>query len=292
MKHSVMRGLIITADDFGLHERVNEAIERGHREGILGCTSLMVSAPAAADAIARAKRCPSLRVGLHIVLADGQSTLGAARVPALTKASGWMPDAPFFDGVRYSLLPHVRRQLAEEIRAQFEAFTATGLPLDHVNTHKHRHVHPVVLSLILAIGRDYGMRAMRLPSEAHAPLWLRPWTALVRRRLARARIAHNDYVIGIAQSGRFDETAWLAAIAEIGSHTGGVVEIYCHPAVQGRAPLTPSMQDYRHADEFAALLSPRVAKALETVRQRGFAFGGFADVFANASDAFGARRLA
>ncbi len=51
-------GLIITADDFGLHESVNQAVERAHREGVLSAASLMVAAPAAADAIARARAFP------------------------------------------------------------------------------------------------------------------------------------------------------------------------------------------------------------------------------------------
>ena len=66
--------------------------------------------------------------------------------------------------------------------------------LDHVNAHKHFHLHPTVLGLILRIGRDFGLQAMRLPREAGGPLLLRPWLALLRRRLERAGIAHNDFV--------------------------------------------------------------------------------------------------
>ncbi len=36
--------LIVTADDFGLHAAVNEAVEQAHRGGILTAASLMVSA--------------------------------------------------------------------------------------------------------------------------------------------------------------------------------------------------------------------------------------------------------
>jgi hopanoid biosynthesis associated protein HpnK len=174
--------------------------------------------------------------------------------------------------VRFFFLPHVRKQLAREIRAQFEAFAQTGLTLDHVNTHKHFHLHPTVLGLILAIGREYGMKAMRLPFEANAPLWLKPWIAQVRARLDRAGIVHNDYVVGIAASGRMDEATWLAALADL---PPGVSEIYCHPALHGTLALSEGMRDYRHADELHALLSPRVAAA---IRALGAPVGGFADV--------------
>src|SRR5215469_9338832 len=61
-----MKRLIVCADDFGLDVAVNEAVEEAHRHGILSCASLMVAGPAAADALARARRLPTLGVGLHL----------------------------------------------------------------------------------------------------------------------------------------------------------------------------------------------------------------------------------
>jgi hopanoid biosynthesis associated protein HpnK len=270
------RTLIVTADDFGLHERVNVAVERAHCDGVLTAASLMVGAPAAADAVERARRLPQLRVGLHLVLADGPATLSAAQIPALVDDQGRFGDRMVRDGFRFFLLPQVRRQLEKEIRAQFDAFAATGLVLDHVNTHKHFHLHPTVLALILQIGRDYGLHAMRVPFEAHAPWWLRPWIGLVRARLRRAGVAHNDYVVGIANTGAMDEAAWLDALANL---PPGVGEIYSHPAMAGDGPITPTMHAYRPADELAALVSPRVAAALDAA---GIVRGGFADVFPEA----------
>src|ERR1700728_4968394 len=80
--------LIITADDFGLSEPVNAAIEEAHRRGILTATSLMVGAAAVADAVARARRLPNLRVGLHVVLTDGRPVSPRADVPGLLDDKG------------------------------------------------------------------------------------------------------------------------------------------------------------------------------------------------------------
>ena len=272
------RTLIFTADDFGLHERVNEAVERAHLHGVLTAASLMVAAPAAREAAARARRLPDLRVGLHLVLADGAAFLPREAIPALVDADGRFGDNMVRDGFRFFLLPQVRKQLALEIRAQFEAFAKTGLPLDHVNTHKHFHLHPTVLGLIIEIGRDYGMRAMRLPCEWREPLWLKPWIGLVRDRLDHAGIAHNDYVVGIAKTGQMTEGVLLDALAKL---PDGVGKIYCHPAVMGEGALSPGMRGYRHADELAALLSPRVEAAIEAA---GATRGGFADVFGHEHD--------
>jgi len=110
-----------------------------------------------------------------LVLADGPAVLprrGFRRwsMRAAALATRWRGD-----GTRFFFLPQARRQLAAEIRAQFETFAASGLALDHVNAHKHFHLHPTVLSLILSIGRDHGLRAVRLPLESGAPAFLRPW---------------------------------------------------------------------------------------------------------------------
>jgi len=272
-KARAKRGLIVTADDFGLHPAVNEAVELAHRDGVLTAASLMVGAPAAADAVARAQRLPRLRVGLHLVLADGAAVLPRAAIPALVDAEGRFGDRMARDGVRFFFLPAVRRQLAAEIRAQFEAYAATGLPLDHVNAHKHFHLHPTVLSLILSIGRDYGLRAVRLPAETGAPALLRPWLRLLARRLDAAGIAHNDNVVGIEHSGHMDENLMLEALRKL---PAGVTEIYLHPATASGSVIATSMPDYRHADELAALLSPRVRAAVEGL---GIPLGGFGDLF-------------
>jgi len=261
--------LIVTADDYGLHEAVNEAVERAYCEGVLQAASLMVAAPAVADAVERARRLPGLAVGLHLVLADGKAILPPARVPDLVDAHGMFGQAMVRQGFRYFFLPHVRRQLAAEIRAQFEAFSATGLNLDHVNAHKHFHLHPTILSLTLSIGHEFGLRAVRLPAEPGMGPWLRPWLALMRRRMDKAGVVYNDHVFGIEHSGNMDETALLDILRHL---PDGLSEVYLHPATHGG--LVPSMADYRHADELAALLSPRVQ---DTIAERYRLCHGFAD---------------
>jgi len=283
--HPMRKFLIITADDFGLHEAVNDAVEQASRSGILTAASLMVAAPAAADAVRRARKMPNLRVGLHLVLADGHAMLPPDLIPGLADETGRMNGRMFVNGIRFVAYPQLRRQLEAEIRAQFSAFLRTGLTLDHVNAHKHFHLHPTLLEMLLRIGREFGAPALRVPDE---PIWfaarfgnwgsganavlLSPWIALMKRRLRSAQIVHNDRVFGIAASGAMDEEKLLAILARLPM---GVTEIYLHPAVQSGLAIAESMTDYRHADELAALLSPRVRAA---VAAGGFGHGGYADI--------------
>jgi chitin disaccharide deacetylase len=259
--------LIVCADDFGLDPAVNAAVEEAHRHGILSTASLMVGAPAAADAVARARRLPELHVGLHLVLVDGRPVSPPAAVAGLVGADGRFDGNMARAGLRFFCLPQIRRQLAQEIRAQFEAFRATGLALDHVNAHKHFHLHPTVAGLIVEIGRDYGMKAMRVPAEPAGvlraaysqeppplPLY-RLWVEWLRRRLRRAGIAVNDHVFGLAWSGNMVEERVLRLLAHLPQ---GVSELYFHPASECNAALAGAMPGYRHTDELAALTSAAV----------------------------------
>ena len=73
-------------------------------------------------------------------------------------------------GAAMFFLPKVRRQLEAEIEAQFAAFAATGLPLDHVNAHKHFHLHPTIAGLIVKLGKRHGVKGARVPLEPQAVL--------------------------------------------------------------------------------------------------------------------------
>jgi len=202
------------------------------------------------------------------VLIDGRPILPPDQLGGLVRRDGTFDDNLLGAALRISFIPGARRRLAAEIRAQFEAFHATGLALDHVNAHKHMHLHPTIARLVIEIGRDYGMRAMRLPAEPRAPLRRAlpgerlqmppPGFAVgaLRQRLRRAGLAFNDHVFGIAWSGAMTEHRLLALLPHLPT---GLSELYCHPATE----TTPRLPGYRPTEELAALLSERVRQSIE-----------------------------
>src|SRR5262249_58148459 len=111
--------------------------------------SWMVGGAGAAAAGERARRLPGLRVGLHVVVVEDRPVLAPEQVSRLTDDRGYLSGRLVSSGVRFFFSPTARRQLAAEIRAQFERFAATGLALDHVNAHNHMHLHPTVLAIVL-----------------------------------------------------------------------------------------------------------------------------------------------
>jgi len=276
-----VRRLIVTADDFGAAVEVNEAVERAHRDGILSAASLMVAGAAAGDAVRRARAMPSLRIGLHLVLVEGKPVLPAAAVPDLVDTSGNFRTDMARAGAAMFFFPKVRAQLAAEIEAQFAAFAATGLRLDHVNAHKHFHLHPTIAALIVKAAKAHGVKGARVPLEPQAVLsrienhkasgvvmLTAPFARALRARFRRAGIASPDSVFGLAWSGAMT-TPRLAGLIE--HLPEGLSEIYVHPAT---GPYPGSAPGYQYAAELAALTDPAQPARLAA---RGIKTGGFGD---------------
>ena len=260
---------MITADDFGADVAVNEAVEIAHTRGILTAASLMVSGAAVEDAVARAQAMPALGVGLHLVLVDGRPVLPAEQVPALVGPDGRFHDNMLRTAFAISFNPAAHAQMRAEVEAQFARFATTGLPLDHVNAHKHFHLHPVILATILDVGKAYGLRAIRCPREGKGLMaW---WAGLLGRRLRRAGYATNDAVVGLTHSGAFTAQRMRAALADLPE---GLTEIYTHPATADRWP--GAAPGYGYRAELAALTDPHAKTLLQ-------ASGALAGTFAQAA---------
>lgn len=271
-----MKTLVVTADDFGLDVSVNEAVERGHARGVLTAASLMVTAPAAADAVERARRLPNLGVGLHIVLVDGVPALPPGDIPDLVRPDGRFTAGLFGKGVAIFCLPRVRRQMEAEVNAQFEAFRDTGLVLDHVNGHQHFHMHPSIVEVIVKMADRYGVPAVRVPREPVIRSWRaqrdgtfrRAWISAfhfpravgMARKLRGAGLGVNDWIFGLCDSGKMTERRILSFLRHL---PDGVSELYCHPATRRWTGPENLPAEYMYEAEAEALTSPRVAALIE-----------------------------
>lgn len=263
----MVAGNLITfsADDFGLTLGVNEAVEQAHIKGRLTQASLMVAAPFAADAVARAKRLPNLKTGLHVVLVDGDSLLGHAKLPHITTPDGKFRRNQVRLGFEYFFAFDARQEIAAEIRAQFEAYAATGLTLHHADAHKHMQLHPLVAHHIIKIGREFGLKRIRVPAEPPEILQacgqrisapdraLYAWSKILRRQAQRANLATTDHVFGIKWSGHMTPERLKILLQYL--PPGGSSEIYFHPATHRDETLQALMPDYQHEVELQALLS-------------------------------------
>jgi hopanoid biosynthesis associated protein HpnK len=261
---NAIRRLIINADDFGLSPSVNEAVIRAHREGILTSASLMVNEAGFDEAVKLAKENPKLGVGLHLCLLHGHSTLPPEKIPGLVNVRRKFSNSPVGVGMKYFFDEGLREQLQVEIRAQFERFRSTGLPLDHVNGHLHLHLHPTVFKILMDEAETFGIRHLRLTRDclarsrrmsrgyhfyriSHAAIF-ECLSSRVRGPLRQRNIKHAQITFGLLQDGRVDEEYILKLLPELPE---GDSELYSHP----------SLDKFKH--EFDALTSPRVRELIQ-----------------------------
>jgi predicted glycoside hydrolase/deacetylase ChbG (UPF0249 family) len=130
--------LIVNADDFGASCGINRAILELYELGVLTSASLMITMPAAADAVKLARQRPGLGVGLHVTLTGEDATA----LVDFDDAAGCMA----------------------AIRAQIGAFSAQfdALPT-HLDSHQNVHRDSRLTPIFQELAEQY-----ELPMREHS----------------------------------------------------------------------------------------------------------------------------
>lgn len=155
--------MIVVADDLGASKAVNRGIISSFADGIVSSASLLVGMPYTDDGVKRAKDI-DLPLGLHLRLTEGPPLTKGPSDVGLCDAGEFLPPTRLIRRLMKggSRLAHV---IQAEIRAQMNKFlTITSKP-DHINTHHHIHIHPLVLKLLLNEAKDLDFPALRWPME-------------------------------------------------------------------------------------------------------------------------------
>lgn len=248
-----MKRLVVNADDFGFARDVNQGIIEAHREGILTATTLMAAGTAFDDAVRLAKQNPSLDVGVHLVL------VGEPPFPATVAQL-----------VRSVALGQIR--IYDELAAQVQRVIGEGLRPTHLDTHKHTHLLPPVLSAVARISEEFGIPWVRRPFDFPLSPGGSAWAARAVSRSFRSVAGHfervltrhgcrsTDYFAGFQLTGRLDATSLASLIRALPE---GSTEFMCHPGrctEELRAAAT-RLKDSRE-QELLALKAPEVRAAL------------------------------
>lgn len=257
--------LIVHGDDFGISEAVNEGIVDAHRRGILTSTSLMASGRAFEHAVALAKDCPTLDVGVHLTLTEERALTSGPSTTALVDAEQRMPRDVFRFAARLALgripLDAVRDELDAQIRRVLDA----GIAVSHLDGHQHVHALPGVARVVAELARRHGIRTVRYPAERlHGYMLgnLRSARRVAEQLALRfccalsplKELRRIDDFVGFYFGGRLDERNLATVLA--GLPAGRTVELMCHPG--GDASRDYGHWRYSWTAERDALLSPRI----------------------------------
>jgi predicted glycoside hydrolase/deacetylase ChbG (UPF0249 family) len=209
---------------------------------VLTSATLMARAAGTEEAIEIGRATPSLGVGCHVVLVDGEPALSAQELPTLVdpRTGRLHPTLGAFLKRLFSW--RIRSfEIEAEAAAQIELLQNRGLRLTHIDTHKHTHMFPAVLRPVLRAAKAAGIRAVRNPFE---PVWSRnattgaPWIrraevrllrlleTAFRRIVAEEGFITTDGAIGVLATGTLSAATVNSLI---GKMPAGTWELVTHP---------------------------------------------------------------
>ena len=232
----------MNADDFGLTAGVNRAILELHLAGVLTSATLMAKASATDEAIELARATPSLGVGCHVLLVDGEPVLPPGKVPTLVdSATGRFP-ASLTTFLMRLFTGRIRvAEIEAEAAAQIGLLQSRGVRLTHIDSHKHTHMFPPVLRAVLRAARNAGIHAVRNPFEPEWAVratprspWLRDAEVLALRQLGpvfrrlidKENVMTTNGTISVAGTGMLDAAAVRSLLEKLPS---GTWELVTHP---------------------------------------------------------------
>lgn len=237
-----MKRLIVNADDFGLTNGVNRAVADLHCSRVLTSTTLMARAGATEGAIELALTTPSLGVGCHVVLVDGEPVLPVEKVRSLANARTGAFHVTLSGFLQQLLTGRMKAaEIEAEARAQIERLQARGVRIMHIDAHKHTHMFPPVLRAVLRAARACGVRAVRNPFEPAWAVRVQAGTGLVRaaevtvlrwlkpeclRIIAEEGFATTDGTIAMVGTGVLDAAMVRRLLKDM---PDGTWELVTHP---------------------------------------------------------------
>ncbi len=241
-----MKRLIINADDFGFTRDVNAGIVHAHLHGVLTSTTLMANGDAFHDAVRLAGQLPTLDIGAHLVLVQGNSLISGK---------------PFPERPRHLLVALARQQLNvyAEMRAQIQKIVDVGIRITHLDSHKHTHIVPQVFRAVVRLAKEYNIPYVRLPIDHTLPV-----PAFIRAyywRLATAAgVRVTDHFLGFRLTGKLTEASLLHALRNL---LEGTTEFMCHPGyLDTELAHAATRLKQSRVLELQALTSPRVKQLL------------------------------
>jgi len=278
-----MKRLIVNADDFGWSEAVTCGTIQAHHDGVLTSTTVMANAPGAAQALERARReAPMLVVGLHLNLTEGRPLAPTPEVAPLLDGEGRFRESLVGLFTRAPLSAEVRSAARRELEAQIIWARDHGLRAFHLDSHKHVHMCPALLPVVIELARRHGIDAVRTTTEIDVAglgrflpshwgvkerlrQWVygrvaRRWGVRARRAVRDAGLLTTDWFFGVRATGGIS-AGLLEHVMRIAPE--GTGEIMVHPGLAEEGDGRRGRLDEARPAELQALCDPGVRRAAE-----------------------------
>lgn len=259
-----MQRLIVTADDCGISEGVNQAIFDLHKRGYISAAGLMTNFPGYRHALECLSDCPELDIGAHLTLTDGFPVdRRGPRHSHLLKDDHSFRDkfSLYLRGLFFS--KDSIRWIRNELDGQLRRLVDAGARPRFISTHHHFHSLPILRDIVHELAAVYQVDWVRGHSLR---AMISPNAILPRQQAQSQRYAFfmPDYVTGIQ--------SWIsrspAEFAERVAALPGTVEVVAHPG-PASDPDFPINLDYGPAPRYGE--TQFLIEALDLLQKQGIA---------------------
>jgi predicted glycoside hydrolase/deacetylase ChbG (UPF0249 family) len=193
----------------------------------------MANTPAFEHAVDLARRNPGLATGIHLNLLKGRPLQPAEEVSSLVSNVGIFHTLPRF--ILRLLLGSINlSEVERELKAQIEKVLTTGLKVTHLDSHRHFHIYPSILRIVIRLAKKYKIDRIRCPLVTSVfpyslkELALRGLSRRALGMLKENKIRHNEKFFDLLKVERRND--FLSAFTDFCENIpSGITELDCHP---------------------------------------------------------------
>lgn len=223
--------VILTCDDFGMHESINDAALQCYQSGLLCSVSLVANGDAYASALNTLSVMKGIQVGLHFNIVEGRP-VSDLQFELLTKADGTFHDSVFkLAMMGWRNKKKLCYELEIELQAQIDKVRETGLECSHLDSHRHIHLLPSLAQSIASVMKKNKFLSVRnTNSTSNLNLFKSPIKLLSNFIFGYSRKYYsgfhtNDEFVGFFHSGNVAMSTIVEQVTdhklyEIGMHLG------------------------------------------------------------------------
>jgi len=286
-------GLIVNADDLGIHPSINAGIVSAYCRGIVTSATMLMTTPYLKETVGLV-RSGALPVGIHLSLTLGKAVAPPGELPDLVDEQGnftWSSRRLLMCSFADDAGRRLADQIGRELEAQLGLARDHGLKLTHADSHQHVHMNPSIFSMVEALLPRYGVKRLRFSRESVSIKELlelikqrKPENiakvALLRwlSRRVQPRLTTTDDFFGVLFSGTVSKQALIGAVRALCNDRS--LEVCIHPgfpasrqdATYSLAYVNDFITSAARQSEHDVLVDQEIA---EIVRRRGLVLRSF-----------------
>lgn len=277
-----MQRIIVTADDYGMCDEVDRAIDAGIENGFITTTNVMLNLEALSDAADLRTRYPGLSLGIHWNVTTGKPISDSKTIPSLVDENGVFWSIGNFKK-RYSKGLISPTDLEKELEAQYALFEQTCGKADYWNTHENSSLHTKAFKVFEKVAKRHDIKATRtfqrvyfdkfglsFKTEAREFL-VKNFFQLWFTKIRKSFVMPTARVVSFDKISKTEGDILLNALKQDGRD---LIEVVFHPAITADCSYFGNISTER-IKEYQFVSSPEVRLKYE---KAGFAFVGFQEI--------------